>query len=623
MQIEPGIAVVCPGWKNRPISEKPKIQPHEGSPYNRRRFAHWRELLTRTMPGRIALLLGAVILLGVLTATFGHLLLGAHPSYGEALWESLSHMLDPGQLSDDHTGAQRVVGVTQVLIGIVFLAGIVLTVLTEVVDRAVLRMRKGDPSIRVQGHLLVIGVNETLAEVTAQLAVAGEDDRPPIAVLLSPGQADQRHLAERALRGYPGRTHVVVADPSGDGFDRICAGDARHIVLLSPDIEADRADLLVTTTAMLLARHLASVGSNPPVAAEIRRGRNADALWYDRPGGSRRFPASFDALVNDRNIGALLAIVALNPHFTGVFLSQGDAMASPDLIPAGRLAEKTFGEAVNLTEGATLLGILSGSGPEARADYLPPATHRIGADDRLIVIRDDSPGNGRAGAAFDPDSIKVAPVRPGPLLILGFSDSAAALIDTLAWTGVPSGRISVLDPADRSAAGRDVEWIEGDPGDAEDVASAIERSEPAIAFSAAEPGRQAEAVITGHLARRATAVPVVIEQRAPGPELPDLVPDRSTVVSTSALTAEAVALSMTDPALLVAREAMFSDPGLVLESLTYTGSEPLPLGEVSPLFSRAGYHPLAVALSEESAVRLDRGDHILAMHREGSPPDQT
>ncbi len=82
-------------------------------------------------------------LLGVLTAAFGHFILGAFPSYGEALWSATSHLIDPGSIGDDNTNAERTVGLVQVIVGIIFFAGIVLTVLTEVFDRA---LRRLDPA---------------------------------------------------------------------------------------------------------------------------------------------------------------------------------------------------------------------------------------------------------------------------------------------------------------------------------------------------------------------------------------------------------------------------------------------------------------------------------------------
>lgn len=627
MEIEAGIADVCPGWQNRPIDEKPKVQPHRNSPYRYRTTTRWGDLLTRTLPGRLALLLGAVILLGIITAAFGHFVLGAYPSFGEAAWHSVAHLIDPGQVGDDRTAAERLIGVIQVLIGIVFLAGIVLTVLTEIFDRALHRLEQGDPALRESGHLLVIGMNETLGEVRTLLTSTQDREHPPIVVMLPPDKSHERQAARRALAGYPSRTQVVVADPRSDGFNRVCATDARHVVILSPDIDPDRADLETTSLAVLLHEHFrnrAEIG--PPVGVELRRGRNLDALWYHgSPGGGSprlRFPATFDALVNDRNIGALFGLAALNPEFAGVLLNQGEGVVAPTFADGSRYVGQTFAAIQAELEGASLLGYVSGSGSDAVARYLPPPDEELKDDQRLIVIRDGyaSPAGSHGPG---PESVKVRPARPGPVLILGFSDSAGALLEVLDRAGFDPARITVMapeaaSPGAGSQARAEVHLIEGDPCDPQDIARAVEHSKPSFVFAAASPEKEARAVVSGRFARQVTPVTVVVEQISAPNELLEIASDGITVVSTSNLTAETVALAMADPALVVAREQMLRDPGLLLESLTYTGNAPLPLAGLPRIFGDAGYSPLAVSLSGDEMTGLAQGDHVLALHRVGS-----
>ncbi len=391
VEVQTGIAVMGPGWQNRPISKNLKVQAHGRPPYKHSTPAHVRELLSRTLAGRIILLFAAVTLIGLVTATFGHFALGAFPSYGEAIWSSIAHLVDPGSIGDDSTAAERFIGLIQVIAGIIFFAGIVLTVLTEVIDRALRRLRKGDPAISTSGHLLVVGYNGSLGEVCTRLAATIDSGHPEIVVMLPPAEADSRDAARRALLNYPARSKVVVADPETDGFFRVCAGVARHIVILSPEGEPDRADLEATGRATLIAEHLEAVGTAAPaVAVEFRRGRNVRAFWVvdssesDAP--KIRFPANFDALVQDRNIGALLSLAVANPVFADIFLGDDSAAVAPDLMPAGSLDGLSFGEARARLPESTLLGVLTGSGPSAQANYLPSEAHRIGSSDRLIVI---------------------------------------------------------------------------------------------------------------------------------------------------------------------------------------------------------------------------------------------
>lgn len=551
-------------------------------------------------------------------------MLGDFPSFGEAVWSAIAHLVDPGSIGDDETGGKRAIGLIQVISGIIFFAGIVLTVLTEVLDRALRRLQKGDPAITREGHLLIIGFNDSLSEVRELVAETFTTDFPDIVVMLPVDQMGSRDAARRALAGYPAKTNVVVADPETDGFDRVCAGAARHIVLLSPEGEADAADLTVTGRAALLAEHLEPFGSEAPaVGFELRRWRNVNALWYEAaPAGAarrRRFPASFDALVNDRNLGALLSLAVANPVFAETFL-DGSGATAPQMIPAGPCGGLTFDEARDALPEWILLGVLSGTGPAAVARYLPEGRHRIGATDRLIVL-EATAGSRGPGRLADLASVKVTPTRPGPLLMIGWTDASRALIEVLETTGFDAGRIHLLNPEPPSGYNgrgdeRRLSLIEGDPAEPADIHHAIERVEPGIIHVAATDGNEPGALISAIQARQAGDVPVMVEQYSTGAGGEALrITDGLTVVSTARLLAETVAISLDDPAVLAAREQMFSDPGVVLESLTYMGREPLPVADLPAIFERASSVPLAVSLGGDDQTELHPGDHILALRR--------
>lgn len=631
MQIEAGVSLVGAGWQNRRIVEKPKPEAHGRPPYTRRpareRAGHWWELLTRTLAGRLVLLLGAVALIGLVTAAFGHFALDAFPSFGEAVWSAIAHLVDPGSIGDDDTAGARAIGLLQVIAGIVFFAGIVLTVLTEVIDRALRRMQKGDPAVRREDHLLVVGFNPSLREVQARLRESLGPEPPEVVVMLPLAQADRRDEAHRALAGYPARASVVAAEPGEDGYGRVAAREARHIVVLSPEGEPDAADLEATDRATLLARHLAPLGeAGPAVAVELRRGRNVRAFWFDGGDGAaapvRRFPANFDALVNDRNIGAILTLAVTNPVFAPTFLDDGPTPIGPLLKPAPAGAGLTFGRARAALAPDTLLGVLTGSGPAARASYLPGDGHPVGPGDRLIVIPGEGAGSG--GAARIPDSVKVSPTRPGPLLMIGWSDASRALIEDLEATGADLGRVHLLGrglPAGfRGADAARFELVEGDPAEPAEIAAAISRVEPEIVWVAAPGEDEAGAIIAGMLARQETEAPIVVEQSFSDRGRDRRVAADVTVVSTARLLAETISLSLADPAVLVARERMLDDPGVALESLTYAGPEPLPLSDLAEIFGRAGTVPLAVSLNGDDEDHLRAGDHILALQRVEPPP---
>ncbi len=584
------------------------------------RVGHWWEVLTRTWPGRLVLLLTGVAMIGLITSAVGHFVLGAFPSYGEALWSSIAHLVDPGSIGDDESPAKRSIGLLQVIAGMIFFAGIVLTVLTEVVDRALRRLEKGDPAVRRSGHVLVVGFNSSLWEIQKRLRSAARDEPPEIVVMLTLDEADRRDETRGYLADYPARTTVVVAEPAEDGYGRVCATQAKSIVLLSPVGDPDSADLEVTDRASLLRSHLEQSGAKPTVAVEFRRGRNVQAFWMDGREGTRsRFPGNFDALVNDRNIGAILAVAVMNSVFAEFLFDDWDGTFAPELLPVDGWAKRSYGEARAGLVQFNLLGIVTGSGPEAQATYLPGPDRMLEPGDRLIVVPTEVPEKSGPTDPL-PDAVKVVPARPGPVLVIGWSDASSALASELASMGAESGVLHLLDlePPDVGKSGeRVVNLIEGEPSDPSDIAHAIDAVDPQIIWVSAEDSESA-AIVRGMLARQVSEVPILVEQAHDDQSnRNERVAEGLTVVATGGIVAESVALSLGDPAILVAREGMVNNPNVILESLTYVGNEPLALSQLREAFAKSGAVPLAILL-EESETHLHSGDHILAFHRTSS-----
>jgi len=576
-------------------------------------------------------LVGALLFVWLSTAAIGHFLLGAFSGFGAALWESTTHLLEPGSIDYDDTAAERAIGLIQVIAGLIFLAGVVLTVLTEAVQRALSRFQGSDPAISRSGHLLLVGFNSALGEIEERLGHYVEGEMPDTVVLLPEALAERREDARRALRGFAGRATVMVADLESDGFTRACAGDAERIVILSPDGPPEDADLEVMWWATKLADHLAPLGAEaPPVGVEMRRHRNVHAFWVKGAAeatgnpGELRFPPNFDALVRDRIIGGTLSLAISKPEFAGAFLDiAGTFGIAPRLDPAGHHAGSTFGEARTALEPTTLLGLLAGTGPTATADYLPTGDRVIRGDERLIVIP-RSPGHvSDDRRAIDPSQVKVSPSRPGPVMLVGFSDATRAAIEDLTATGYDGSRLNLLSPVRPGSYPTTVNGtrpihIEGSPLEPSDLGRAIDQVDPAIVFVAAPDDQESAAVISALMAAQRCDAPIVVEQsssdrsRAVRGATEDL-----TIVSMAGLVAENIATSSADPALLVATQALTDDPELEIESLVYASREPLPIDGLSAAFGSVGSIPIGLSLNDERSAPgyVQAGDHILVLQR--------
>lgn len=571
-------------------------------------------------------LLGAFVFAFWLASAFVASAVGAFDDLGDALWSGVQHLLDPGSLGDDETTSQRVLGVVQVLLGIVLVVGLVLTLLTDVVDRLLRRLGESDPPARVSGHLLVIGSGEALGPVLSRL-----EQREPGAdavVLVAPGAPSARRELQAHLEAeFPQLSVRVVGGEATTraGLERVSAARARAIAVLSEPVADDEAaDARAIEVALNITATLGE-SALPHVGVEMRRGRNVDAVW-------ERFPADVDAVVRDRALGAMLMLAIRNPPFVDMLgaLSASDEQGDLFAIPAAGLAGKRFGElAASVAEGVPV-GIAPGGDPTAIA-YAPDPQTRIDDADAVIVAAESewaarrldsvSAGSGRAGAPA------TEPVSAGAVLIVGWSEAVASM---LAWPAAAAASAPSVAVLDRSVppppAGGRVEWREGDPEDPAELAAALESVEPAVVLIASahrpqgsEAGDAAAILSALHVCRALgeRELPVLVEQLARPSSLASA-DRRIRVVSGSALAGETIALAALDPLALAAQEALVDHR--------------LERRRVSDVPAGATFHDLYAALLEGGAVPfalardgraidagpttpLRRGDEVLVVHR--------
>lgn len=269
---------------------------------------------TQTTMGRVILLVTAVAALLLGSAAVDHFLLGQHGDFGEALWSAVLHVLDPSSLHDDVDGAERAVGLFQVVIGLVLLVGLLFTFVAEVVGNSLERIGQSDRPVTCSDHLLVVGGID-LASVAASAATEAqlEAELKRLVVLAPEAARESRpQILDDLEEGSGGglKLDLIFGDTAGDsGFELAGAERARAILLMPSTggpIPAEAADVEVTQSGLALLDYLKERDADPMVRLLFRRGRNVDASW-------ELFPAHWDAVVGDRTISALLRLAITRP----------------------------------------------------------------------------------------------------------------------------------------------------------------------------------------------------------------------------------------------------------------------------------------------------------------------
>lgn len=263
--------------------------------------------------GRVALLVSAVAAMLLGSAAVAHYALDEYGDFGEAVWSAVLHVLDPSSLHDDVDAAERAVGLFQTVIGLVLLVGLLFTFVAEVVGRSLERIGQSERPVRARDHLLVIGGTDLIEVATSAASQARPENGLDRLVLLAPESARESRaqiLDELEETGAGLKIELVFGDTAGDsGFELAGAERARAILVMrsSPGPSpAESSDVEVTQSGLALLDYLDEHDAEPEVRLVFRRGRNVDASW-------ELFPTSWDAIVGDRTVSAVLRLAITRP----------------------------------------------------------------------------------------------------------------------------------------------------------------------------------------------------------------------------------------------------------------------------------------------------------------------
>ena len=267
----------------------------------------------QTTPGRLALLGSVVALVLIGSAALVHFVLDQYEDFGAALWSGVLHILDPSSLHDDEGGAQRAVGLFQVVTGLVLLVSLLFTFVAESFASSLERLGQSERPVRARDHLLVVGGLDLIGIATSAAAEAQLETELERLVVLAPESARESRaqiLAELEETGGDLKIELVFGDTAGDsGFELAGAERARAILLMpssSGPVAAESADVEVTQSGLALLDYLKEQDASPQVRLLFRRGRNVDASW-------ELFPPEWDAVVGDRTVSAVLRLAITRP----------------------------------------------------------------------------------------------------------------------------------------------------------------------------------------------------------------------------------------------------------------------------------------------------------------------
>ena len=400
--------------------------------------------------GTIALILGLfavsvliILLIAIVVAVTG---IGGDTPFYELLWMGLLRTLDPGTMGGDEGVPAFLGAMLAVTLGGIFVISALIGIINTGIQDRLAELRKGKSRVIESGHTVILGWNQQVFTILAELITANANQRGASVVVLADRDKVQMDDEIRARIDDTRGTKVVCRSGSPVDLDEIdIAGvqRSRSIIVLAPEVE--EPDIEVIKTILAITNDPNRRPEPYHVVAEIHDDHNLEA--------ARLVGRDEVELVV---VGDVVArIVAQTCRQAGLSIVYGELLDfDGDEIYFSHqpsLAGRSFGEAQHAFEDSTLIGVAGSNGVHLN----PTAATMLGQDDRLILIAaDDDAIRIREGSppAVDDEGIVVCvptPISPEKTLLLSWNHRALQIAHELDTYVAPGSSITVVtdDPA--------------------------------------------------------------------------------------------------------------------------------------------------------------------------------
>ena len=400
-------------------------------------------------------LLGLVFATGVMVLIWALVLRGVAPrspdaaSDREALWWSLTHLMDGGTMASDHWG-QRLVALGATASGVLLLS-LVTAAFASKMNERIHDMRSGLNPVVERDHILVLGFSGDATLVAREIARSGQ--RRTLVVL---AQSDKLRI-EMAMRhvtqtdGTKVRVAVRTGDPRSEAaLLRVDAQHAKSIVVVPPPELDDEESVQWTLSTLLAVRRVVESDFAGEIIVEARHAENRDVLMLAaEPGIAGPNALSTQIVASDDIIARVLAQGARQE---GVYFALRELLAfnRREIYIADvpePLRGLSFDDAHARLRDGVLLGIVRKGGPPILSPR-PDAAIVLSAGDRMVLL-----SSGRADYRLDgtlpdaPDNASLpAPLAlpPERVVILGFNRIIPLLVTELDELLPAGSRIHVV-----------------------------------------------------------------------------------------------------------------------------------------------------------------------------------
>ena len=394
------------------------------------RFRYWFDnAMSKGLASLIGLLLViTLVFVGVMTVLV--VAFSAYPepseSFGEMLWFSLMHALDPGTVVGDSGFAFRTIMLITTFGGLVFLAGLI-GIISGAFDAKVEALRKGRSRVLETDHTLILGWNSRVFSLISELSIANQSRKKASIVILADRDKVEMEdeIREQVTNTFKTKVVVRTGDPMQlSDLELVNHQGARSVIVLASD-DSDNADLATIKTCLALVNNPNRKSEKYQIVAEIKDEENLEAARLVSETEVKWILAS-DVM------SRIMVQTARQSGLSQIFLElldfDGDEIYFQD---ANQLAGSTYLKAQHAYSNSTLIGLYRDG--QVLLNQKPAS--KIKASDELILVApDDSEIKTEDFSSIDRALLSItkpSAQKPDKTLILGTSDNLPVIISEL------------------------------------------------------------------------------------------------------------------------------------------------------------------------------------------------
>ena len=422
------------------------------------RFTYWFD--NQMSKGTIALIriltvasFGAVFIMGIIIAIAGG---SKGPGFGEGLWLSLIHVLDPGTVcGDDLSNVPFILGMLFVTFLGIFIFSTLTGIICNAIDEKVQELRKGKSIVVEEGHVIILGTAGGLFTMVSELIECNANHKREALVIMD-DKEDKDVMDDMINDRFPDKKTTRIICRCGNIADvndlKVCSFDTCKSVIINADNDARTLKSILAVTKLLKEYH----NDRAFITAVIRDEENKEAAEVAGEGYAEIL--SFNDIMS-RIIAHTGRNAGLSVVYTEIFDADGSEFYIEEHPEA---AGRTLSELNRLFPVSTVIGFVKADG----AILLNPEPDlKAEKDDRLILLAED---DGESHMDASPHGINEdhilkeyykEPAEKKDMLILGYSSKIKYILEEEDNYVASGSKITVALPESQALCREEIDNI--------------------------------------------------------------------------------------------------------------------------------------------------------------------